>query len=131
MVGMRLTDGSRHSRRMLVIDLVMLPFFVIVGLGSHDEAQLTIFLRNAVPLEGAWLVTASVLGTYRTPSLARSALTWAIAVPAGLVVRTVVAARWGDPGMWVFFGVAMAFTLLFLAIGRLLGLFLDRVWGTA
>jgi hypothetical protein len=33
--------------------------------------------------------------------------------------------------MWVFFGVALAFTALFLAVGRLLALFLDRIWGTA
>ena len=126
-----MTDGTRGTRRTLVIDLLMLPLFVIVGMGSHDEPQATVFLRNAVPLEAAWLLTAWVVGTYRPPSLGRSAITWAIAVPLGLAARTVAADRWGDPGMWVFFGVALAFTLLFLAIGRLLGLFLDRVWGTA
>lgn len=128
---MRLTDGSRGARRTLVIDVLMLPLFVMAGLRSHDEAQLEVFLRNAVPLEAAWLVTAWLVGTYRPPSFGRLAVTWAVAVPVGLVVRTLVADRWGDPGMWVFFGVALAFTALFLAVGRLLALFLDRIWGTA
>ena len=114
----------------MAIDLIALPVFVIVGLRSHDEGQLGVFLRNAVPLEVAWLAVALVVRTYRPPSLGTLVATWAIAVPAGLVVRTIIAGQVGDEGMWVFFGVALAFTLLFLAVGRGLALFLDRAWGT-
>lgn len=127
---MRWTDGTRGARRLMIIDLLMLPLFVVVGLRTHDEGQVAAFLRNAVPLEVAWLVTSAFIRTYRPPGLRALAITWAIAVPAGLVVRTLMSGRWGDPGMWVFFGVALAFTMLFLAAGRLVGLFLDRIWGT-
>ena len=99
MASMRWTDGTRAARRVMAIDLLALPLFVIVGMGSHDEDRVGVFLRNAVPL--------------------------------GLVVRTVLADRFGDEGMWVFFGVALAFTLLFLAVGRGLALFLERSWGSS
>lgn len=114
----------------MAIDLIALPVFVIVGLGSHDEGRIGIFLRNAVPLEVAWLAVALAVRTYRPPSVGTLLATWAIAVPAALVVRTAIAGQIGDDGMWVFFGVALAFTLLFLAVGRGLVMFLGRAWGT-
>lgn len=128
---MRWTDGSRSARRVMAIDLLALPLFVIVGMGSHDESAVAVFLRNAVPLETAWLVVSLLVRTYRPPTFGTFFLTWAIAVPAGLVVRTLLAGRFGDEGMWVFFGVALAFTLMFLAVGRGLALFLERAWGSS
>jgi hypothetical protein len=131
MASMRWTDGTRAARRVMAIDLLALPLFVIVGMGSHDEDRVGVFLRNAVPLEAAWLAVSLVVRTYRPPTFRTFIVTWAIAVPVGLVVRTVLADRFGDDGMWVFFGVALAFTLLFLAVGRGLALFLERAWGSS
>jgi Cu/Ag efflux pump CusA len=117
----RLTDGSPSSRLTLVLDLVALPLFVVVGMASHDaDARLAVFLRNTVPVVGAWLVVAWLAGTYRPPTLTGMIKTWAIAVPIGLVVRTAIAGTLDDSDVWVFFGVAMAFTLAFLAAGRAL-----------
>jgi hypothetical protein len=116
----RLTDGTSAARLTLALDLVALAVFVIAGIRSHRTASaLEVFLRNALPLGGAWLVASLVLGTYRPPSLARLLLTWLVAIPVGVLVR----AWWtGSPDgtdVLVFGGVAMAFTLAFLGAGRL------------
>jgi hypothetical protein len=126
------TDGSRQARLTMAVDLVALPLFVVVGMGSHDrDGQLAVFARNAIPIEVAWLAVALIVRTYRPPSLGRMLGTWIIAVPVGLVIRTAIAGSFGDPDILVFFGVAMAFTLLFLGVGRAIALALGRLWGPA
>lgn len=114
-----LTDGGATSRLTLAIDLIALPLFVVVGMANHDaDTRLVVFLRNTVPVLCAWLLVAWFVGTYRPPTLMGMITTWAIAVPVGLLVRTAIAGTLGDAEILVFFGVAMAFTLAFLAAGR-------------
>ncbi|MGZ4132026.1 MAG: DUF3054 domain-containing protein [Actinomycetota bacterium] len=115
----RLTDGSRGSRVTLAIDVVALALFVVAGMTSHHEgSQAAIFLRNFVPVTVCWLLLALLVPTYRPPRFSTMLLTWAIAVPAGLLVRSAIHGDLGDPDLPVFFAVALSFTLAFLAIGR-------------
>jgi hypothetical protein len=116
----RLTDGSVRARVALAADLVALAAFVVIGVRSHHEAtRLEVLLRNAVPFGGAWLVVAAVLRTYRPPSTFRLVKTWSIAVPAAVVLRTLWVGSEGTTKILVFLGVAMAFTLALLIVGRL------------
>lgn len=128
-----MTDGSRSARFTLVVDLAMLPLFVLVGLRTHSLAgEAETFLRNAVPVTVAWLLVAVVLRTYRPPSFSRFIVNWLIAVPVGLLIRTWIAGTLGNDGVAVFFGVAMVFTLAFLAFGRLIsGVLGPRLFGAA
>lgn len=126
---MRLTDGSRFARATLAADLIALPAFVIVGMTSHRTGSaLVIFARTAVPVVVAWLVAARVLGTYRPPAFTTLIGTWAVAVPVGILARAVITDQLRDDDLWVFLGVAMAFTLLFLGVGRALAMVLTRPW---
>jgi hypothetical protein len=104
-----------------LVDGLALLAFVVGGLVQHDEGlDLTAFARTGLPLLGAWFLLAPLLGTYRRPGWVTLLLTWASAVPAALVVRSVVrGGPWGS-GLVRFAGVAMALTLLFLVTGRLL-----------
>lgn len=117
------------SRRVLlpILDGAALLLFVVIGLAQHDEgASAGLFLRNAIPLIGAWFAVAVPLGTYRLPGRlpgrrpgVRTLLsTWAIAVPAGLLLRTAWVGSPHGSEILVFLGVGLAFTLLFLTIGR-------------
>jgi Protein of unknown function (DUF3054) len=116
----RLTDGTSAARLTLAVDLAALALFVVAGMRSHRTAsQMEIFARNAVPIGGAWLATALAVGTYRPPSLKRLVLTWAIAVPVGVLVRSWWTGSPDGDDLLVFGGVAMTFTLAFLAGGRL------------
>jgi hypothetical protein len=124
MARFRLTDGTSAARRTLAIDLLALVLFVVAGMRSHRTAsQLEIFARNVVPIGGAWLVTAAIVGTYRAgdgrlPSLKRLVLTWAIAVPIGVLLRSWWTGSPDGDDLVVFGAVAMAFTLAFVAGGR-------------
>jgi hypothetical protein len=125
--ALRLTDRTRRSRITLAIDVAALALFVVVGMSSHHEgSQAGIFLRNFVPVTACWLLLALVVATYRPPRLSTMLLTWAIAVPAGLLVRSAIHGDLGDPDLPVFFAVALSFTLAFLALGRLLALVVTR-----
>jgi hypothetical protein len=121
----RFTDGTSAARRTLAIDVLALVLFVVAGMRSHRTAsQLEIFARNVVPIGGSWLVISAVVGTYRpgagrTPSLKRLLLTWVIAVPIGVLLRSWWTGSPDGDDLFVFGVVAMAFTLAFVAAGRL------------
>jgi hypothetical protein len=108
-----------RGRVLAVGDALALLAFVAVGLRSHRIGAIAeIAVRNVVPLTVAWIAVALVVGTYRRRDLVSLVFTWAVAVPTALLVRT----GWvGSPQggrIAVFLGVGMAFTLLFLLIGR-------------
>jgi hypothetical protein len=116
------TDDVAHSRSVLpfvVADAAALIVFVLVGIRSHHEVgALDLFLRNAVPLEVAWFAVSFVAATYRRPGIRTLLWTWIIAVPAGLVVRSIWVGSPSGSRLLVFVGIGMAFTLLFLLAGR-------------
>jgi len=107
------------ARAAAAVDVAALVAFVLVGAAQHGEGlALSALVRTGLPLLGGWLLVASALGTYRRLGWTRLVLTWLVAVPLGLVVRSAVrGGPWGR-GLLVFGGVAMAFTLLFLLAGR-------------
>jgi hypothetical protein len=116
---MRLTDGSIRARLTLGIDLLALILFVVVGMRSHGiGAYAQVFFRNAVPVCAAWLCFSLVVRTYQPPRLRSLLITWILAVPVALVVRTAWVGSPRGEQVWVFLGVATAFTMLFLLAGR-------------
>lgn len=112
--------GRPSARAAAAVDATALAAFVVVGVVQHDEGLAVAGLvRTGVPLLVAWFVVALVAGTYRRTGWLTLLLTWVIAVPLGLVARSVIrGGPWGR-GLLVFGGIAMAFTLLFLIGGRL------------
>ncbi len=102
-----------------IADATALVLFVLAGMRSHHEGTLIgIFLRNAVPLLGAWFVIAALFRTYRRPGLKVVLQTWIVAVPIGLIVRTLWVGSPQGGRIFVFLAVGLAFTLLFLLVGR-------------
>ena len=119
--GLRATASRRPAGKatLVVADALALLAFVAVGLRSHHiSATAEIAARNALPLAGSWIVVVLAVGTYRRRDLSSLVLTWAIAVPVALLVRTWwVGSPRGDR-IVVFLIVGMAFTGLFLWLGR-------------
>lgn len=110
----------------MLADAAALLLFVLIGLRGHGVRTVDGFLRNAVPLLGAWFVVAWLLRTYRRPGW-RSLLTnWIVAVPIGLLVRTAVVGSPSGAGILAFVGVGLAFTLLVLVLGRLVARLASR-----
>jgi hypothetical protein len=101
------------------LDAGALIAFVLVGIRSHHDADgIRTFARNAVPLLTAWFVVGSAVGTYRRPGLRSLALTWVVAVPIGLLVRSIWVGSPTRARLLLFLAVGLAFTLLFLLAGR-------------
>jgi hypothetical protein len=105
---------------LVAVDLLALVVFIVTGMRSHHEgAYATVFLRNAIPLLGSWAIFSALLGAYRYPGLGSLLRTWIVAVPIGLVVRSLwVGSPTGVGRFLIFLAVGLAFTLLFLLIGR-------------
>jgi Ca2+/Na+ antiporter len=129
-----MTDTDRASRRdaptsasrrspgaapLAVADGLALLVFVAAGLRSHDIGAVgEIAARNAIPLALAWVVTALVVGVYRRRDLSSLVLTWAVAVPSALLVRTWWVGSPRADRVVVFLVVGVVFTAMFLAVGR-------------
>lgn len=110
----------------MLADATALVAFVVIGLREHRGSTVEGFLRNAVPLLGAWFLVAWRARTYRRPGW-RSLLTcWIVAVPLGLLIRTVIAGSPRGAKILVFVAIGLAFTLLLLVLGRLLVRLLSR-----
>ena len=109
------------AQALMVMDAFALTAFVLTGAASHHDAGIAVVVvRNLVPLDAAWALSAVVVGTYRRRSWAALTLTWAVAAPVGILVRSWVV---GSPTGWelvTFLLVGSGFSLLFLGVGRLL-----------
>jgi Protein of unknown function (DUF3054) len=112
---------------LVVVDSIALLAFVAAGIRSHHEVgALDLFLRNAVPLELAWFAVSAIAATYRRPGLRTLLWTWVVAVPVGLIVRSIWVGSPVGSRLLVFVGIGLAFTLLFLLAGRGVLWLIDR-----
>jgi len=119
--------GYRSAIPFVVADALALVTFVLAGIRSHHEiGALDLFLRNAVPLEVVWFAVAAVTGAYRRPGTRTLLWTWLVAVPVALIVRTLWVGSPTGFRLLTFLGIGLAFTLLFLLIGRAAAGFADR-----
>jgi glycopeptide antibiotics resistance protein len=123
----RLLPGGRATAWYVLADAAALVVFVLVGIGGHRSSTMEGFLRNAVPLLAVWFLVASLVHTYRRPGWRSLLRNWIVAVPVGLLVRTLIVGSPKGARILVFIAVGLAFTLLFLVLGRLLARLLARV----
>jgi hypothetical protein len=111
---------GRRALWFAVADGAALLVFVLVGLGGHRVDTPEGFARTAVPLLAAWALAAGFARTYRRPGWGSLLRTWIVAVPIGLLARTVIVGSPRGARILVFVAVGLAFTLLFLVLARLL-----------
>jgi len=118
--------GRRGPVRYVLADAVALVAFVAIGLREHRGSMAEGFLRNAVPLLGAWFLVAWAARTYHRPGWRSLLRNWSVAVPIGLLVRTAIVGSPRGARILLFVAVGLAITLLFLASGRLLARLVSR-----
>jgi Protein of unknown function (DUF3054) len=121
-----LLPGRRGTVWYALADAAALIVFVLIGISGHRASTMEGFLRNAVPLLGAWFLVAWLAHTYRRPGWRSLLRTWIVAVPVGLLVRTLMIGSPKGVKILVFIAVGLAFTLVFLVLGRLLTRLLSR-----
>ena len=118
--------GRRGTVWHVLADAAALIVFVLLGLRGHHASTVEGFLRNAVPLLGVWFLVAWLAHTYRRPGWRSLLRNWIVAVPIGLLVRTLIVGSPRGGKILVFIAVGLAFTALFLVLGRLLARILSR-----
>jgi hypothetical protein len=116
----RATSRRASSRTLATVDAAALIAFVLVGAANHGEGfDLGALVRTGLPVLAAWFLVGLAVGIYRRRGWVRFLVTWALAIPLGVVARSVIrGGPWGRE-LLIFGGVAMAFTLLFLLVGRI------------
>jgi len=132
----RCSEGCAVMRKLLtggpgaiwyaLSDAAALVVFVLVGLRGHRVGTMEGVLRTAVPLLAAWFLVAWLAHAYRRPGWRSLLRTWIVAVPIGLLVRTLIVGSPKGVRILVFIAVGLAFTLVLLVLGRLLARLLHR-----
>jgi len=112
--------GARSRLPLVAVDALALLAFVLVGVEHHTSGTPANLARTGGALLLAWFALALLVGAYRRPGVGTLAATWALAIPAGAVLRSAIRGGPWDDRLLVFAGVALAFSALFLLAGRAL-----------
>jgi hypothetical protein len=101
------------ARRTAIADGVALVIFAVIGVLTHGSS-VSALVRDLLVFLGCWFALAFGLRLYTRPGWWRLAATWLISITAAVLIRAAIVGHWaGD-----FYGIALAFTLLFVLVGR-------------
>ena len=103
-----------------LVDGVSLLVFTWVGVTVHRSALgASLVFYDVGPFLGVWFMLVPVTSVYRRPEWGSLLRHWLLAIPLAVLVRQVLLGRRLDGATLVFLVVALVFTGLFLAAGRL------------
>lgn len=122
----KLLPRGRRTIWYVLADGASLILFVLAGISGHRAGTMDGFLRNAVPLLGVWFLVAWLARTYRRPGWRSLLRNWIVAIPVGLLLRTLIVGSPKGVRILVLIAVGLAFTLALLILGRLLARLLSR-----
>jgi Protein of unknown function (DUF3054) len=90
-----------------------LTAFAVIGVLTHGSS-ITALVRDLLLFLGCWFAAAFALRLYVRPSWRRLLATWLLGISAAVLIRAAIVGHFaGD-----FYGVALAFTLLFVLAAR-------------
>jgi hypothetical protein len=102
-------------RRAAAVDAAALVAFVVVGVLTHG-ASFGAFVRDLLCILGGWFAAALAFRLYTRGGWLSLAATWLVGVSAGIAVRAAIVGHFAVD----FYGVALAFTALFVLAARVL-----------
>lgn len=100
-------------RKVAAWDAAALLVFVVVGVLRHG-ASAGAFVRDLLCILGGWFAAALVFRLYQRGTWWRLGGTWLVGISAGVLLRAVIVGHVA----YDFWGVALAFTALFVLAGR-------------
>lgn len=78
-------------------------------------SSVSALVRDLLVFLGCWFAVALALRLYVRPNWRRLLATWLIGITAAVLIRAAIVGHWaGD-----FYGIALAFTLLFVLAARI------------
>ena len=103
---------------LILSDALAIVVFATIGLISHDHAPSAAgYARDALPFLGTWFGAALLSGS-PTGHPGRLLATWAVAVPAGVVIRAAALGRDANGKEGAFLLVALVTILVFVVALR-------------
>jgi Protein of unknown function (DUF3054) len=101
------------ARRTAIADGVALVIFAVIGVLTHGSS-VSALARDLLVFVGCWFAVALALRLYVRPGWTRLLATWLTGITAAVLIRAAIVGHWaGD-----FYGIALAFTLLFVLVAR-------------
>ena len=100
-------------RKVAAWDAAALLVFVVVGVLTHG-ASADAFVRDLLCILGGWFAAALVFRLYVRGGWWRLGTTWLAGISAGVLVRAAIVGHLAVD----FWGVALAFTALFVLAAR-------------
>ena len=101
------------AQRTAIADGVALAAFAVIGVLTHGSS-VTAFVRDLLVFLGCWFAVALALRLYAHPTWTRLLATWLIGITAAALIRAAIVGHWAG----AFYGIALAFTLLFVLAAR-------------
>ena len=103
------------------VDGLAILGFTIAGVLSHRGAlPPSALAEDALPLLGGWFAAAAVFRLYGRRTRRALLLTWAVGIPAGVLVRAAALGRLGEPRQLAFLVTTLALSLVFVLAARAL-----------
>ena len=100
-------------------DTAAIVVFVTIGLFvHHGGVSLGGYARDTLTLGGGWFAAAAIFHPYRERRFRRLAATWAVGIPAGVLVRALILGRALDGREGAFLCVCLATIGLFVLLVR-------------
>jgi hypothetical protein len=113
--------APRGARPVALTDAAAILVFVTIGLLSHHgDLTLRGYARDALPFLGCWFGAALVFRLYTRPGRWRLVATWAVGVPAAVLVRALVLGRGLGGKEAAFLLVSLVTVGALVAAGRVL-----------
>jgi hypothetical protein len=109
------------ARAFAISDAAALIMFVAIGTANHGNDLTVLEIgATAAPLLVAWFGISLATRLYRQDAdgWRRLAVTWVVAVPVAVVLRSALRDGPWDERLAVFAAVALGFTALFVLAGR-------------
>jgi hypothetical protein len=101
-------------------DAFAIVVFVTIGLLSHHGGvSLRGYARDLLPFLGLWFAAAAAFGLYSEAGCRRLVATWAIGVPAAVLVRALVLGHSLNGKEAAFLGVSLVTIAVLVSLTRL------------
>jgi len=108
--------GVRSPLLLPVCDAAAIAIFVTIGLVTHHRGLSAAgYARDTLPLAAGWFGAAALFHLYGDNGLRALLATWALGIPAGVLVRALVLGHSLNGGEAAFLGVCL------VVIGLLVG----------
>lgn len=108
-----------RSRILAASDGLAILAFTVTGIVSHRDALPPgALLEDALPLLCGWFAAAVAFRLYDRSTRRALLLTWAVGIPAGVLLRAAVLGRLDEPRQLAFLATTLVLSLVFVLAAR-------------